>query len=411
MSASGQYQTAVTYGASVYISQNYGSSWIAPSSPPPSTLYNYNSVSISASGQYQLTSSSNGYCYYSTTYGNSWTLISSLPSVVWISTAISASAQYQVVCTSVHIYLSSNYGSSWNMLSFTPSGSISSVSISASGQYISTVGGNIYISSNYGASFTTITTVSDTFISICMSASGQYQMAISNTAVGGGAGIVYTSINYGNTWNASSLTTGYQWTGLSISYTGQYQVVATIAPTLYLSTDYGNSWTVPQFWFSTGNTYLAISASGQYLSVATSGVNIYSSNIYISSAKSFIIDHPLDYSKYLVHACLEGPEAGVYYRGRSEVTNDVCVEITLPNYVCDFARDFTIKVTSIHDGTPPKIYSPGEIINNRFTVYGRNGSFYWTVTGRRGNIIVEPNKSDIIVKGDGPYRWYGMNNK
>ena len=88
------------------------------------------------------------------------------------------------------------------------------------------------------------------------------------------------------------------------------------------------------------------------------------------------------------------------------MTNDVSVEICLPDYVCDFARDFTIKVTSIYDGTPPKTYSAGEIINNRFTVYGGNGYFYWTVTGRRGNIIVEPNKSDIIVKGDGLYRWY-----
>ena len=29
-------------------------------------------------------------------------------------------------------------------------------------------------------------------------------------------------------------------------------------------------------------------------------------------SKSFIIDHPTDPSKYLVHVCLEGPEAGVY---------------------------------------------------------------------------------------------------
>ena len=204
--------------------------------------------------------------------------------------------------------------------------------------------------------------------------------------------------------------TGISWRTVCISYSGQYQL-ASSTTNAYISSDYGNTWSIFNSWGASDNTSCAISASGQYLSVAVNGQNIYSSNIYISSAKSFIIDHPLDYSKYLVHACLEGPEAGVYYRGRSEVTNGVCVEITLPNYVCDFARDFTIKVTSIHDGTPPKIYSPGEIINNRFTVYGRNGSFYWTVTGRRGNIIVEPNKSDIIIKGDGPYRWYGMNNK
>ena len=38
--------------------------------------------------------------------------------------------------------------------------------------------------------------------------------------------------------------------------------------------------------------------------------------------KTFIINHPLDDSKYLVHACLEGPEAGIYYRGDGEITNN-----------------------------------------------------------------------------------------
>ena len=36
-------------------------------------------------------------------------------------------------------------------------------------------------------------------------------------------------------------------------------------------------------------------------------------------AKTFVIDHPDDENKYLVHVCLEGPEAGVYYRGKAEV--------------------------------------------------------------------------------------------
>ena len=35
--------------------------------------------------------------------------------------------------------------------------------------------------------------------------------------------------------------------------------------------------------------------------------------------KTFIIDHPIDKNKYLVHGCLEGPEFGVYYRGKSEI--------------------------------------------------------------------------------------------
>jgi hypothetical protein len=299
--------------------------------------------------------------------------------------------------------------------------------MSASGQYISAVtyflsssGGYIYVSSNYGASFTFINTqtsplptINDNFLYISMSASGQYQTAVSNTTGGGGgsfgSGLLYISIDYGNTWNiktqVSPSFSGSAWSSVCISYTGQYQL-ASSSSTLYISSDYGNTWTISQTLASSGYTYSAISASGQYLSVATSGVNIQSSNIYIPSAKSFIIDHPLDYSKYLVHACLEGPEAGVYYRGRGEITNDICVEINLPDYVCAFARDFTIKVTGIYDGTPAKIYSAGEVINNRFMIYGGNGCFYWTVTGSRGNILVEPDKNAVIVKGDGPYKWY-----
>ena len=46
--------------------------------------------------------------------------------------------------------------------------------------------------------------------------------------------------------------------------------------------------------------------------------------------KSFIIDHPDDSSKYLVHVCLEGPEAAVYYRGKGEITNNNSVVIYLP---------------------------------------------------------------------------------
>ena len=48
------------------------------------------------------------------------------------------------------------------------------------------------------------------------------------------------------------------------------------------------------------------------------------------SAKTFVIDNPIHNDKYLVHSCLEGPEAGVYYRGEGEITNNKCVEIQLP---------------------------------------------------------------------------------
>jgi hypothetical protein len=96
----------------------------------------------------------------------------------------------------------------------------------------------------------------------------------------------------------------------------------------------------------------------------------------------------------------------VYYRGKGEITNNACVEIVLPKYVCDIATNFTIQICDIYDGFMPKIYSVGEVINNRFMVYGGNGCFSWEVRGSRWDIVVEPDKNDVVVYGEGPYKWY-----
>ena len=43
--------------------------------------------------------------------------------------------------------------------------------------------------------------------------------------------------------------------------------------------------------------------------------------------------------------------------------------------------------------------------NGEFTVYGPSGKFFWTVFGKRLDLIVEPKKEDTIVEGQGPYKW------
>lgn len=127
------------------------------------------------------------------------------------------------------------------------------------------------------------------------------------------------------------------------------------------------------------------------------------------STKTFVIDHPNHQDKYLVHACLEGPEAGVYYRGKGEITNGEETIIYLPEYTKYFT-DFTIDITSIGKYNKT-IYSVSEVEqieetgNLKFSVYGSNGSFFWKVFGKRQEIEVEPSKSDVIVKGDGPYTY------
>ena len=177
---------------------------------------------------------------------------------------------------------------------------------------------------------------------------------------------------------------------------------------------------------------MAISSSGQYQSAVISGGGIWysttgfiqplisatsniinplvydltSQQISYSTGKTFVIDHPQNKNKYLIHACLEGPEAGVYYRGKSEIANNEYIKISLPKYTSSLASDFTIQITPIHNKLNPiPILTVSEVENNRFYVYGTNTKFFWTVYGKRSDIDVEPLKKDVNVKGDGPYLW------
>jgi hypothetical protein len=123
------------------------------------------------------------------------------------------------------------------------------------------------------------------------------------------------------------------------------------------------------------------------------------------STKTFVIQHPTQDDKYLVHACLEGPEAGVYYRGKGEIINNKEVTIQLPDYVKRLANDFTIQITPIYSGEKIEQLYTSEVFNNSFTVYGGNAKFYWLVHGKRSNIETEPLKTETILKGTGPYKW------
>lgn len=71
-----------------------------------------------------------------------------------------------------------------------------------------------------------------------------------------------------------------------------------------------------------------VTASGTISANSFSGPTITALNSAISSKKSFDIPHPTKEGHRLRHICLEGPEAGVYFRGR--VTNKK--EIILPDY-------------------------------------------------------------------------------
>jgi len=160
----------------------------------------------------------------------------------------------------------------------------------------------------------------------------------------------------------------------------------------------------------TGPTgFIQTPTSTSALNTGQTGVVCYNpsndSYTYSTDAtKTFVIDHPTNSDKYLVHACIEGPEAGVYYRGESEITNNKHVIIELPDYVENLAKKLTIQITPIYSGSI-KTLNVSKVENNKFTVYGENCEFFWTVFGQRASINVEPNKTDVQLKGTGPYLW------
>jgi len=128
--------------------------------------------------------------------------------------------------------------------------------------------------------------------------------------------------------------------------------------------------------------------------------------------KTFVIQHPLDPEKYLVHACLEGPEAGVYYRGTGTIpAAALSLEITLPPYVDALAYEFTVHATPILTGETEFIPSIAcsRVKEGKFKVFKTKSAeacmFDYVVFGNRFPIEVEPRKADVTVKGDGPYTW------
>ena len=151
--------------------------------------------------------------------------------------------------------------------------------------------------------------------------------------------------------------------------------------------------------------------SGNSISFNYTGSTV---DIYVdaSNIKTFIIDHPTKPDRYLAHSCLEGPEfGGVYYRGQARLVDGVA-KIDLPDYfeALTKAENRTVQLTCINGWT--NLYA-SEVKDGAFGVrcYGGDSDwsqeFHWMVMAeRKGNIQVEPLRSDVDVYGDGPYKYY-----
>lgn len=154
-----------------------------------------------------------------------------------------------------------------------------------------------------------------------------------------------------------------------------------------------------------------------------------------SFVKSFVIDHPTDPDRYLVHGCTESPHAGVEYWGEVEIV-DGEAEVTLPDYFEAATRpdgrsvQVSVVLDDVEDArpAPPRLVEEGAELPSRRprpvppTVAAtpvRHGRFRvacngddgtrvaWLVKATRADVEpfdVEPLRADVLVHGDGPYR-------
>lgn len=136
-----------------------------------------------------------------------------------------------------------------------------------------------------------------------------------------------------------------------------------------------------------GNATIAIFASD----VTVTG------DFTVDGTKNFRTPYPLDPSKYLFHACLEGPENGVFYRGEGR-TYKGSAEITLPDYFEALTRPEgrSVQLTEIFEDDSDAVIASNHfatlmasrVKNGQFSVRASFPivKFYWEVKAVRADI-------------------------
>lgn len=100
-----------------------------------------------------------------------------------------------------------------------------------------------------------------------------------------------------------------------------------------------------------------------------SGVVHVAGTFEVAGSKTFTVAHPLDDSKDLIHACLEGPENGVFYRG--EVTTKMGqAMVELPDYfeALTFPEDRSVLLTQIDDGEELAALAASPVVKGKFRI-------------------------------------------
>ena len=290
ISASGKYQSAIEEDGDIYVSNNFGSTWIQRANIGTSLT---NNISISLTGQYQTVANGTD-IYISNNYGISWNQVYNLGfSQIFVSMCLTG--EYQAVVSSGDsLYQSTDYGQTWtrntnvngdlynSIQSFPTAG----ISMSYDGKLQIIVCEAIYLSNNYGQTWNTTTIIDDinrefddhNWVACDMSSDGKYMAAVEVT------GEIYISNDFGNNWtkNNNANVRDRNWQDISISANGRFMTAVEKNGYVFVSTDFGLNWSVTQDTELGSKVWqtISVSANGMYQTAAVYGGDIYTAAIY-----------------------------------------------------------------------------------------------------------------------------------
>ena len=121
-----------------------------------------------------------------------------------------------------------------------------------------------------------------------------------------------------------------------------------------------------------GNVGIATTSPGYKLEVNGS---------FAATTKSFVIDHPTKPNMKLRYGSLEGPENGVYVRGRLKDSNT----IDLPDYWTGLVHEDSITVDLTAIGRAQELCVE-DIADNKVTVGGENINCFYVVWAERKDV-------------------------
>lgn len=252
------------------------------------------SIACSETGQYQIITSINGGLYISFDYGSSW-MLGETPTKIAIYTdevitgyidptiykdvAISFDGKYLTAVGSTGVITLSDYATSWSNTNNSLT-NLNSITMSASGkiQYISSDEG-IYISNDFGNMWSILTSNS---YRIKCSGSGQY-LVTSNKEI---SSIILYSDNYGANFKISD-SPNLIWNDSKCSFTGQYQTAVASTGKIYISDNYGKNWSISK---NNDDIFNCVTMSGSGKHILVGGVNVYISKDYGKSWRHFNIN-------------------------------------------------------------------------------------------------------------------------